>query len=122
MLERIRHEPSVRRHEAQKPGKNDVGLPATGGSLTGREMPSTFEAVRTEALFASALQSSGSACRDQNSSTSRPCPLPSSRIAPHTRGNPSTGRQLHEAHTRRSQRATPLDRRRDDAACPVDPR
>jgi len=38
---------------------------ATTRSLRGHEMLSTFESVRAEALFASTLQSSGSACPDQ---------------------------------------------------------
>jgi hypothetical protein len=38
---------------------------ATKTSLPGRDMPSTFEAARAEALFASTLQSSGSPFPDQ---------------------------------------------------------
>jgi len=38
---------------------------ATARSLRGCEMPSTFESVRAEALFASTLQSSGTASPDQ---------------------------------------------------------
>ena len=38
---------------------------ATKTSLAGREMPGTFEAVRAEALFLSALQPSGSPSPDQ---------------------------------------------------------
>ena len=38
---------------------------ATKTSLPGGEMPGTFEAVRAEALFASALQPSGSPSPDQ---------------------------------------------------------
>ena len=37
----------------------------TKGSLPGREMPGTFEAVGAEALFVSALQPSGSPSPDQ---------------------------------------------------------
>jgi hypothetical protein len=37
----------------------------TKRSLPGREMPGTFEAVRAEALFVSALQPSGSPSPDQ---------------------------------------------------------
>jgi hypothetical protein len=37
----------------------------TKRSLPGREMPGTFEAVRAEALFVSALQASGSPSPDQ---------------------------------------------------------
>ena len=42
-----------------------VEILATKASLPGRELPSTFEAVRAEALFASTLQPSGSASADQ---------------------------------------------------------
>jgi len=38
---------------------------ATKTSLAGREMPGTFEAVRAEALFLSALQPSGSPSPEQ---------------------------------------------------------
>jgi hypothetical protein len=40
-------------------------IPATKRSLRGHETPSTFEAVRAEALFASTMQSSGSVSPDQ---------------------------------------------------------
>ena len=42
-----------------------VEILATRTSLAGRERPSTFDAVRAEALFASTLQPSGSASADQ---------------------------------------------------------
>jgi hypothetical protein len=40
-------------------------IPTAGTSLAECEMPGTFEAVRAEALFASALQPSGSLSPDQ---------------------------------------------------------
>ena len=40
-------------------------IPAARTSLAEYEMPATFEAVRAEALFASALQPSGSPSPDQ---------------------------------------------------------
>lgn len=42
-----------------------VEMLATNRSLPGRDTPSTFEAVRAEALFASKLQSSGSASPEE---------------------------------------------------------
>jgi hypothetical protein len=40
-------------------------IPATRASLAASKMPGTFEAVRAEALFASAVQPSGSPASDQ---------------------------------------------------------
>ena len=40
-------------------------IPATRASLAASRMPGTFEAVRAEALFASAVQPSGSPSSDQ---------------------------------------------------------
>jgi hypothetical protein len=42
-----------------------VNIRASKTSLPGRETPRTVEAVRAEALFASTLQPSGSACPDE---------------------------------------------------------